>query len=553
MVSTPKSGVSSNAEPVGKARARSDSQAAPIRPGREPKREQVRRFDRAERVIAFIGHLTVPSGVGQGKPFVLDEFQKEFIRDIYAEYAPHWQRRVRRAILSIARKNGKTALIAALVLVHLVGPEAIPNGEIYSVANDRDQAAQVYKVAAQIVRADPELSKMLRCIDSTKTITFYGHGSFYRAISSEVGTKHGLNPSLFIYDELAQARNRDLYDVMDTSQGARLEPLGIVISTQSNDPNHPLSQLIDDALSANDPTVICHLYAVPDDEPDIFDPEIWKKANPALGTFRSREDFEAVAARAKRARSFENTFRNLYLNQRVQVMSTLFSKSDWMELSDPGIEFEDGEEVLLSLDLAGTTDLACLGMISIVDAKYQTWFWKPEDTLREHARRDRVPYVQWHQEGLLEVSHGRIIDPEDIARKIAELNGRYKVLGLVYDRWRIDYLRKELDRADVASQEGEGPGLCLFPWGQGFMSMSPAIEALESLVLEGNFRHPGSDILNLHIASAVVVKDPAGGRKFDKAKSRLRIDGAVALAMAAGKRAQFVEVKPEPKYQMFIF
>jgi phage terminase large subunit-like protein len=138
---------------------------------------------------------------------------------------------VRRAILSIARKNGKTALIAALALAHLVGPEAIPNGEIYSAANDRDQAAIVFKFARQIVECDPELLAMIDMVPSTKTMVAPITGSIYRAVSAEAGTKHGYLPSLVIYDELAQAKSRDLYDVLDTSFGARDEPLFVTIST----------------------------------------------------------------------------------------------------------------------------------------------------------------------------------------------------------------------------------------------------------------------------------------------------------------------------------
>jgi phage terminase large subunit-like protein len=165
--------------------------------------------------------LIVPSGEGQGGPFILREWQKRFIRDIYEPHDRATERRlVRRAILSIARKNGKTALIAALVLAHLIGPEAITNGEIYSAANDREQAAQVFKMARQIVEADPELKALVRVIPSTKTLACYSNGSFYRAISAEAGTKHGFNPSLVIFDELAQAKDRELYDVLDTSFGA---------------------------------------------------------------------------------------------------------------------------------------------------------------------------------------------------------------------------------------------------------------------------------------------------------------------------------------------
>ena len=143
---------------------------------------------RAARVIKFIQGLTVPSGIGQGKRFKLQEWQKQFIRSIYE---PHIGRRrvVRRAILSVARKNGKTALIAAIVLAHLVGPEKIPNGEIYSAANDRDQAAIVYKFAKQLVELDPELRDVVTLIPSTKTMIGKRTGSIYRAVSAEAGTK----------------------------------------------------------------------------------------------------------------------------------------------------------------------------------------------------------------------------------------------------------------------------------------------------------------------------------------------------------------------------
>ena len=157
---------------------------------------------RAKRVIAFIENLTIPSGIGRGKPFKLRGWQKRFIKDIYE---PHrdGRRVVRRAILSVARKNGKTALIAAIALAHLVGPEARPNGEIYSAANDRDQAAIVFKFARQIVLLEPELRSQIEIVISTKTMVARPTGSIYRAVSAEAGTKHGYLPTLVIYDELA--------------------------------------------------------------------------------------------------------------------------------------------------------------------------------------------------------------------------------------------------------------------------------------------------------------------------------------------------------------
>jgi len=499
----------------------------------------VRRAARADRVIAFVEALTVPSGEGAGGPFKLRPWQKRFIRDIYEPHGLNNRRRVRRAILSIARKNGKTALIAALVLVHLVGPEAIPNGEIYSAANDREQAAQVFKVAKQMVDADPELAAIVKPTASTKTLACYGNGSIYRAISAEAGTKHGLNPSLVIFDELAQAKSRELYDVLDTSMGAREEPLFITISTQSNDPEHILSKLIDDGLSDADDTTVCHLYAA-DEDCDLLDETGWKAANPALGDFRSYDELAVLARKAKRMPAEEPKFRNLYLNQRVAPHSTLIARADWMARQGKA-PLIPGEAIYLALDLSAKTDLTALLAVSVEDgSRVQAWFWKPEDLLEDHERRDRVPYRQWVADEWIEAVPGRAIHPRAVANKIAELFDQYDVKGLAYDRWQIDHLLREFDGVGLqAHKDGDdGDGLRLVPWGQGFKDMSPAIDALETAVLHDELTHPGNPVLTWNMANAVATMDPAGGRKLDKMKARFRIDGAVALAMALGLKAR---------------
>lgn len=486
-------------------------------------------------------------------------WQREFIRDVYG---PHeirkreWRRIVRRAVLSIARKNGKTALIAALVLVHLIGPESIENGEIYSAATERDQAAQVYKVCAQIIKADPELDELLKCVDSTKTIACYANGSFYRALSAEAGTKHGLNPTVVIYDELAQARNRELYDVLDTAMGARQEPIFITISTQSNDPNHILSQLIDDGLRGNDPTTVTHLYAVDDDCADIFDEAAWYDANPALDDFRGLDDMRVMADRAKRMPSFESTFRNLYLNQRVDAKSPLIPRAEWVGCTDESASLKHGEKIYLALDLSGTTDLTSMVAVSAEDDdRCQAWFWKPADTLRQHDDRDRVPYVLWEKQGHISTTPGRSVDYGFVAQRIAEVCVDFQVLGLAYDRWRINDLMRELSSigldAWVDGKDNEIPGgLKLVPWGQGFRDMAPAIDALEISILERRFKHNSNPCLTWCFSNAMVVTDPSGNRKLDKSKTRFRIDGAVAAAMAVGLKMRDV-VKPEPEYSMF--
>jgi len=515
---------------------------------------------RAKKVIQFIERLTIPSGIGQGKPFLLKPWQKHFIRDIYEPHAG-MRRAVRRAILSMARKNGKTALIAAIALAHLVGPEAIPHGEIYSAANDRDQASIVYKFAKQLVDLEPELRKKIDVIPSTKTMIGRATGSIYRAVSAEAGTKHGYLPSVVIYDELAQAKRRDLYDVLDTSFGACKEPLFITISTQSNDPQHILSKLIDDGLSGIDPTIVCHLYAA-DENCDLEDEAQWRKANPALDDFRDREDLAAAIRKAKRMPAEEPKTRNLILNQRVSPISSLISRAVWFECAGQAA-LNDGEEIYCALDLSSVDDLTALVAGSVADpCRVAPFFWKPIECLAEHSARDfgtgNHRYEEWYNAGHLLATPGKAIDHEAIALFIAELSQRYKIRGLAYDRWRMQNLLREFDRIGLQAYEDplrnsddptqprkpKGDGLRIIPWGQGFRDMGPAVDALMKALDEGKLVHPNNPVLNWNVANAVAVMDPSGFRKLDKSKVRFRIDGAVALAMLMGLRARDRNVKP---------
>lgn len=506
---------------------------------------------RVRAIIRFIERLTVPSGKGEGGPFKLRPFQRRFINDVYGP-VKDGKRTVRRAILSVARKNGKSVEIACLALTHLVGPEAVKNGEIYSAANDREQAALIFKYAAQIVRSEPELAALVKIVDSTKTMICLQNGSVYRAVSSEVGTKYGLNPTVVIYDELAQSKSRDLYDALDTSMAAREEPLFVVISTQSNDPQHILSQLIDDGLSGRDPTTICHIYAVPEDADNVFDDEkLWRMANPALGDFRSLSEMKTAAKRAKRMPTFEASFRNLYLNQRVNVESPFIPRAEW-EACKGDATIEKGAEIYLGLDLSGKTDLTALVGVSNGDKEFAcAWFWKPEETLDEHERRDRVPYRVWKKQGFIETTPGRAIQYDWIAKRLAEIAKNFTVMGMAFDRYRIDDLMVAMQKIGLdcyvdGKDDARSGALRLVPWGQGYASMTQAVEAIEISVLERKFVHDGNPVLTWNFANAISISDAAGNKKIDKSKTRFRIDGAVAAAMAVGLKSRDMTAVPEP-------
>ena len=478
---------------------------------------------RAARIITFIErYCRTPDGEHVGKPLVLAEFQKQFIRDVYDNPAG-----TRRAILSVSRKNGKTGLIAGLLLAHLVGPEAKLNSQLVSGAMSRDQAALVFKLASDMVRLSPELSELVRIIPSGKRLIGLPLNTEYKALAADGKTAHGLSPVLAILDEVGQVRGpqSDFVDAITTSQGAHAEPLLIAISTQAASDADLLSIWIDDAKASNDPRIVCHLHAAPAGC-ELMDESAWKAANPALGVFRNRDDLREQLTQAQRMPSMENSARNLLLNQRVSTESPFVSPDVWKANSAGPAEF-DGP-VFAGLDLSARTDLTALVLIGQIDGVWQVQphFWTPEQGLSERARRDRVPYDLWVRQGLLRTTPGSAIDYEHVARDLGEILADLDVRAIAFDRWRIDVLNKELDRL--------GMELPLVAWGQGFASMSPALDALEAALLNGQVAHGNHPVLSMCAANATTTKDPAGNRKLDKSRATGRIDGMQALAMAFG-------------------
>ena len=481
---------------------------------------------RAERVISFIERYAVtPEGAHVGAPLVLADFQKQFIRDIYDNPAG-----TRRAYLSIARKNGKSGLIAGLLLAHLVGPEARQNSQVVSGAMSRDQAALVFNLASKMVMLSPALSEIVRIIPSGKRLIGLPMNVEYRALAADGKTAHGLSPVLAILDEIGQVRGpqSDFIDAITTSQGAHADPLLIAISTQAASDNDLLSVWLDDAAKSNDPRIVSRLYAAPEGC-DLLDEAAWRAANPALGLFRSEDDLREQMTQAQRMPSMENTSRNLLLNQRVSTESPFISPDVWKSCAaDP--EPLDGA-VYARLDLSARTDLTALVLIARSAGIWHVrpYFWTPADGLLERAKRDRVPYDLWHRQGFLRTTPGATVDYEHVATDMAEILADLDVRAIAFDRWRIDIFKRELDRIGVE--------LPLVPHGQGFKDMSPAIDALEAELLNGRIAHGNHPVLGMCAANAVVERDPAGNRKLAKNRSTGRIDGLQALAMAFGAAA----------------
>lgn len=490
---------------------------------------------RAERNMRFCEtHARVPEGPLVGQPIRFAPFQEAFFYAVFDNPAG-----TKKGILSMARKNSKTATIACIVLCFVVGPEARQNSRINSGARSRKQAAEVYNYASKMIQLSPSLQKICRCVPSSKTIVGLVMNVEYSALSAEGSTAHGGSAYVAVVDEAGQIKgpHDDFYEALTTGQGAYDDALLLIISTQAPTDADLLSIEIDNAISSQNPSTVCHLYTAPEGC-EVDDPEAWELANPAIGLFRSRRDVEEHALGAKQMPSAENGFRVLYLNQRVNLVSAFVSPGVWKAGNgEPGAL--DGL-VYGGLDLSATTDLTALVLTCRRDGVLHVhpFFWMPQDSVSEAAKRDRAPYDVWVRQGFLRTTPGRVIDYDFVARDIGEICSGLNIGKIAFDRWRMDRMKGALERQAV--------DLPLEPFGQGYVSMSPALDALEADLLGERVLHGGHPVLAMCAANAVAVPDPAGNRKLDKSKATGRIDGMVALAMAEGVEAMHNEAAPAP-------
>lgn len=528
---------------------------------------------RPEKVVAFLEWLPITKGKKAGEKMKLLDKQREFIEAVYGNLDENGRKKVRLAVKSEPRGNGKTGLLSGLALCHLLGPESEPRGEIYSAAIDKHQAGILFNEMEAIIYAVPEFDAIINIRGQKKEIEVGGDGSDdggllassclgskYIALSKDARAAHGLAPSMWIYDEMAQTHDRELLDNLRTALGKRNESLGVIISTQAPSDDHALSQILDDAATGEDDSIYAQLVSAPGDA-DPFDPQVLIDCNPAIGEFLDLDDLLKEQAQAKRLPSFEARFRNLRLNQRVDANedSRIVTASVWKSLGTP-VNFDSlkGKRCFGGLDLSGTMDLTSLVLIfpnDAVEPSYDVvpFFWTPLDAMEQRRPDEQERFRLWMSQGFLEGIPGPIIRYDFIARRLAEIADLYDIRGIAYDRWRIKDLQAEMDEI--------GLQMVMEPFGQGFKDMGPALEMFQQFALSGQLRHGNNPVLTACVANAVVTRDAAGYGKFDKDKSNrpgaIRIDGAVALAMALGGVNKFHKPLPvspwsDPNYSLAV-
>jgi phage terminase large subunit-like protein len=491
----------------------------------------------------FEENLTHAKGELGGKPFLLEPWQKEYISTLFGTMQGE-VRQYRTSLLAIPRKNGKSTLCAGIALKLMFDGE--PGAEIYSCAADRDQARLVFEMAKVCVENSPKLRSRLRVFRNS--IVREDTHSTYKALSAEAFTKHGLNAHGIIFDELHAQPDRELWDVMTTSTGARRQPLCVAITTAGFDRKSICWEIWRYALAVRDgaikdETFLPAIYAA-DPEDDWTKEETWRKANPNLGVSVKLDDLRVRCKRAQDMPSEENTFRRLHLNQWTEQDTRWLRMEHWAQGNKPCPVMLDGRECFAGLDLASTFDTTCFCLLFQLDDGtfwVEPHFWIPEDNMRERVKRDRVPYDQWAKEGKLHLTHGNVTDFDQVRADIMALTKKYNVRQVAVDRWNATQLTQQL----------QGDGVNVLGFGQGYGSMSSPAKALEAAVVAGRLLHGGHPVLAWQASNVAIQQDHAGNIKPSKAKSNERIDGIVALTMALGIHATATAPPPEQSWELF--
>ena len=486
----------------------------------------------ADYAVAFIENLCHTKGTWAGKPFELIDWQEQIIRDLFGTLKPNGYRQFNTAYIEIPKKQGKSELAAAVALLLTCG-DGEERAEVYGCAADRQQAAIVFDVAADMVRMCPALSKRVKILASQKRLIYTPTNSFYQVLSAEAYSKHGFNIHGVVFDELHTQPNRKLFDVMTKGSGdARMQPLYFLITTAGTDTHsicYETHQKAKDIIEGRkiDPTFYPVIYGA-DESDDWTNPKVWKKANPSLDITVGIDKVKAACESAKQNPGEENAFRQLRLNQWVKQAVRWMPMEKWDKCAFAVDEDElEGRVCYGGLDLSSTTDITAFVLVFPPldeEDKYiiLPYFWIPEDNLTLRVNRDHVPYDVWERQGYLQTTEGNVVHYSFIEKFIDRLGERFNIREIAFDRWGAVQMVQNL----------ESMGFTVVPFGQGFKDMSPPTKELMKLVLEQKIAHGGHPVLRWNMDNIYIRTDPAGNIKADKEKSTEKIDGAVATIMA---------------------
>lgn len=496
-----------------------------------------------EFIETFCCHV---KGKLSGKPLLLERWQKDIVKTLFGWKLENGNRRYRKAYIEVPRKNGKSTLMAAIGL-YMLFCDNEAGAEIYCAASDKDQASLVFNIGAMMIRKAPAMDGRCKVRDSMKRVIF--QDSFLRAIPCDVSGAHGYHAHAILADELHAwgSHGHEFWTVLDTSVGAREQPLTVAITTAGYDrrsicwEQHEYARRVRDGV-IEDESFLPVLYFAEDDE-DWTDPEVWKKANPNLGVSLSLEYMERKCKEAQETPRLENDFRRLHLDQWTQQAVRFLQMKDWRSCGEP-LRKLDGMTCFGGLDLSSTKDTTAWVMVfpqpdGTVDVLPRIWV--PEGRIDVLEKVDRVPYCQWVRDGFMLTVPGNRIEYSYIRKQIAEDAERYRIKEIGYDPWQAEETRQRLE---------DDHGLKLVEMRQGFKTLSAPMKDLESRATTGRLRHAGHPVLEW-MAECLDAKrdDNRNVRpiKPDGSEAGKKVDGMVALIMALG-RSMTVKLPPRSVY-----
>jgi len=509
--------------------------------------------ERAAHAIGFFEDvLRLNGGQYEGAPFKLLRWQAFVVGSLFGWINEDESRRFRVAYVETAKGSGKSPLAAGIGMFGLTADNEA-RAEIYSAAAKKDQAQILFRDAVAMVDHSPQLRKRLhksgigeRCWN----IAYLKEGSFFRPISSD-DAQSGSRPHIALIDEIHEHKTNNVVEMMRAGTKSRSQALIFMITNAGASKTsvcweyHEVACLVASGEQIDDSlfTFVCSIDAVTEEEEkrgkkgdDPFaDERCWYKANPSLeeadlpGLKYIREQVTA----ARNMPSKEAIVRRLNFCQWTDAVAPWLSHELWNAARrDYDIDSLRGRNAIAALDLSSTTDLT--GIVVIVEPIEEGEPWKmlafpylPDTDLDEKSKADRVPYVQWKAEGLLNTTPGRAISKRIVLQKLSQLSEIFGMLFVGYDRWRIEDLLMLASDDGITLPE-------MKPFGQGYKDMSPAIEKFEAMLLNGELVHNGHKIMTWCAGNAVTHSDEAGNRKLDKSAATGRIDLIVAAVMAAG-------------------
>jgi len=492
--------------------------------------------DAADKAVLFIERFcTHVKGEKSGQPFLLEQWQKDdIVKPLFGwKHKDTKLRKYRTCYVEIPRKNGKSNLAAALIL-YLLFADGEPGAELISAAGDRGQANIVFHIAQEMINNNKHLRS--RCKVLRNTIEY--KSSWYKSISAEAYTKHGLNCHGIIFDELHTQPNRELWDVLTTSVGARRQPLIISLTTAGHDRSsicyemHEYSEAILSG-SIEDDTFLPVLYrADPDD--DWTKESTWRKANPGYGTICNAAYFEDAVKKAKSNPSMINSFLRLHLNIWTSAETSWIPDDIFMKgAKEIPMDRLPNLPAYGGLDLASTQDLTAFALLFRDDERECFYLIVHQFVNSEKAHSKKlaagIDYINYAREGDITITPGNVTDYRIVKQHILDQCAQYDVREIGYDPRFSTYIVAELIEDDIV----------MVPMAQNITSMNGPTKEFEMEVMRGNIIHGGNKCLRWQMGCAVIYTDVNENKRVTKeSKENKKVDGVIASIIAMNSYVQ---------------